>query len=417
MGEIVKIDLTPISDLEVFLEFDSDEILVGRLAIKQREIFFEYADSFFTHNYHLSPIHLPLKKELFSFNSQAFNSLAGVFNDSLPDGWGRLLLDRHLRSYGLNPGNLTALDRLSHVGTSGMGALVYRPARNAKYPDSELIRIEDLANSSRAILEGSTEDVIEELLALNGSSAGARPKVCVNISSDKKSISTSDSQLSNNFSPWIVKFPNSNDGEDAGAIEYVYALMAKDAGVEMSDSFLFSSKQTAGYFATERFDRIANTRLHLHSAAGLLHADFRVPTLDYYDLLKLSFTLCKNQEDKEKMYRQAVFNVLSHNKDDHGKNFSFLMTNTGRWRLAPAYDLTFSSGPGGEQSTMVLQEGKSPGTSNLKQLAEKSALDSTLAIQIIEQTKDALSQWPQLSKNFGISKSNILMITKALNPS
>ena len=151
------------------------------------------------------------------------------------------------------------------------------------------------------------------------------------------------------YNLYLVKFPNTQDGIDSGAVEYVYALMAKEAGIAMPDVHLFSAKDGPGYFAARRFDCEGTRRYHMHSVSGLLHADFRVPSLDYQDLLTLTFTLTRDIREVEKMYRLAVFNVLSHNRDDHAKNFSFLMDAKGEWRLSGAYDPTFSAGPGGDK--------------------------------------------------------------------
>ena len=169
-------------------------------------------------------------------------------------------------------------------------------------------------------------------------------------------------------------------------------------------------KNNPGYFATKRFDRVKQTRLHTHTASGLLDADFRVPALDYENLLTLTQVLTKDIREVEKMYRIAVFNVLSHNRDDHGKNFSFLMDSTGEWKLAPAYDLTFSSGPGGQQSTMVLGEGLNPSVSHLIKLGIENGLKRSTVNAIIEQTKDALNTWETLAKNYGVYKTNITFI-------
>lgn len=230
---------------------------------------------------------------------------------------------------------------------------------------NDTINLDQLATQAGEVLKGSSEDVIQELLALNGSSAGARPKALIGVDKDHKNISHGAKQLEQGFEPWLVKFPNSQDGPDAGAIEYVYALMAKEAGVSMPEVHLFPSQKGSGYFAVKRFDRNGTRRYHMHTAAGLLHSDFRTPSLDYEDLLNLTAVLTKDVREVEKMYRLAVFNVLAHNRDDHAKNFSFLMDETGEWKLSPAYDLTFSSGPNGEQSTMVMGQGRNPTRKNL----------------------------------------------------
>ena len=216
--------------------------------------------------------------------------------------------------------------------------------------------------------------------------------------------------------PWLVKFPNGSDGPDAGAIEYVYALMAIEAGIDMTEVHLFPAPKGPGpgYFATKRFDRQNRKRLHVHSACGLLHSDFRAPSLDYEDLIALSMTLTRDMREVKKMYQLAVFNVLSHNRDDHAKNFSFLMRANGEWKLSPAYDLTFSAGPRGEQSTMVMGEGKNPSTDHLVQLGKFAKLPNPTIHSIIQQTKDALRRWQGLATEYDVSKANIRFIEKKI---
>ena len=153
-----------------------------------------------------------------------------------------------------------------------------------------------------------------------------------------------------------------------------------------------------------------NQRFHMHTAAGLLHANFRFPSLDYEDLITLTGYLTKDIREVEKMYRLAVFNVLSHNRDDHGKNFSFLMDEFGEWKLSPAYDLTFSSGPNGHQSTMVLGEGENPKTTHLQELGKIANLKTTEIKSIIDQTKNALNNWGNLAINYGVSRTNVKLI-------
>lgn len=216
--------------------------------------------------------------------------------------------------------------------------------------------------------------------------------------------------LSDDFEPWIVKFANSLDGPDAGAVEYVYAEMAKRAGLVVMDKHLFPARQGAGYFATKRFDRENGGRLHMHTACGLLHSDFRTPSLDYQDLIELTSQLTRDVRETEKMFRLAVFNVLAHNCDDHAKNFSFLMNETGEWTLSPAYDLTFSSGPGGEQSRMVVGEGKAPSPDNLLALGEVAGLHKSSVDQILDQSRAALADWAALAKEHDVKSSNIRLI-------
>ena len=404
----------PVSEVKVGLAFNKAPVHVGRLATRDGVVYFEYGRDFLKSKLDVSPLRLPLQPGLRSFDRFLFEGLPGLFNDSLPDGWGRLLLDRFARGQGILPEQLGPLDRLAHVGNNGMGALVYEPDQSQGPCENE-INLDALALQAREVLDGEAKFVLNELLALNGSSAGARPKVMVGVDGACENIVHGMADLKEPFAPWIVKFSNSTDGLDSGAVEYVYALMAQKAGLEMSDVHLFPADKGPGYFATRRFDRAREKRLHVHSACGLLHSDFRTPSLDYEDLITLTGMLTRDVREVEKMFRLAVFNVLAHNRDDHAKNFSFLMGDTGEWKLSPAYDLTFSSGPRGEQSTMVIGEGANPGIEHLKKLGEEAKLDKASVNEIIEQTQDVLANWPELAREFGVGRENVGLIKDKLS--
>jgi serine/threonine-protein kinase HipA len=402
---------SPIKELKIGLQFDKNIIPVGRLAIRDAKIYFEYEKDFIQRNLEISPLKLPLKSGLQIFETPLFNSLPGVFNDSLPDGWGKLLFDRYVKSQNLLPAVFSPLDRLAYTGKTGLGALVYEPDySNKDKNNNENLHLDVLAKQAEEILNGETNTVLEKLIQLNGSSAGARPKALIGLNSSKNNIILGIDSLPENFEHWLVKFANSTDGKDAGAIEYIYALMAKKAGIEMMPVHLFEAHKSAGYFATKRFDRQNNQRVHMHTAAALLHANFRFPSLDYENLITLTGYLTKDVREIEKMFRLAVFNVLAHNRDDHGKNFSFLMDQFGEWKLSPAYDLTFSSGPNGHQSTMILGEGQNPTIAHLKELGKIADLKILKITEIIEQTKNALNDWEKLAIHYGVSKMNIKLI-------
>ncbi len=401
--------------IHVSLIFNKKKIGVGRLIKQNRQIYFEFDKAFLESNLEISPYKFPVKAGVQSFDLNFFEGLPGVFHDSLPDGWGRLILDRSLRAKDIEPENLTSLDRLAHVGQFGMGALVYEPDYRIAYDVTDKLNLDALATQAHNILEGATTSVLEELVGLNGSSAGARPKAMIGVNLDKSDIIHGVHDLPESYEHWMVKFPNSIDGNDNGAVEYVYAQMAKEAGLDMMETYLFQSKTSPGYFGTKRFDRIQNKRLHLHTAAGLLHSNFRQPALDYKDLIKLTLFMTRDMGEVEKIYRLAVFNVLSHNRDDHGKNFSYLMNEKGQWSLSPAYDLTYSRGPGGEQSTMVAGEGRNPTQTNLLELATTASLSLKKAKEIIDQSRAALSRWKPLAKAVDVSKDRIAEIDQALS--
>lgn len=412
---MAEMKFQPVEELKVSIIFDQEPISVGRMAVRNNKIYFEYDSSFLELGLEISPLKLPLQNGLIQFDKEPFEGLAGVFNDSLPDGWGRLLLDRFLKSKGILPNSLSALDRLAYTGSSGIGALIYQPEHNIKNGQESEVNLDLLSQQSKEVLKGNPSDVIQELIELNGSSAGARPKALIGLNKKKKQLVSNQRELPKGFEHWIVKFPNSTDGNDAGAIEYVYALMANQAGIEMMPVHLFESKLSPGYFAIKRFDRIENLRLHVHSVSGLLHNNFRLPSLDYTDLMNLTAHLTGDVREVEKMYRLAVFNVLAHNRDDHSKNFSFLMDKQGFWKLSPAYDLTFSSGPGGQQSTMLMGEGQYPKIMHLQALGKEADLSNDKVKKIISQTTAALSQWEILAKTHNVDAYNIILIKKHIN--
>lgn len=402
-----------VNEIKVALDFGKKRIAVGRLAVRERKIYFEYERSFIERNLEISPIKLPLQPGLQSFENNLFEGLPGVFNDSLPDGWGRLLFDRFARTQGILPNALTPLDSLANTGTHGLGALIYEPDFGA-VDQNENINLDKLSAEAQEVLDGQSSDVLKSLIALNGSSAGARPKALIGVNEQRDHIIHGANTLPAGYEPWIVKFSNTQDGIDAGAIEYVYALLAKDAGIDMPNVHLFPAEKGPGYFAVKRFDRVGSKRYHMHTACGLLHSDFRTPTLDYEDLLTLTGMLTRDVREVEKAYRLAVFNVFTHNRDDHSKNFSFLMDEDGHWTLSPAYDLTFSSGPNGEQSTTVMGEGRNPRVEHLLKLAKESNIKKRKAEKILAEIKSSIENWTTLSKKYGVSSSNIKFIQSKL---
>ena len=382
---------------------------LGTLATKNNKIYFEYDHDFLKTGIEISPYKLPLKPGVFRCDDDTFDGIWGVFADSMPDGWGRLLMDRHFLKQGINPNRINPLQRLAYVGENGMGALTYHPQLEIE-SDIDNIDLDKLFTSSQAILEGSSEELLDELLVLGGSSAGARPKVLVQINEDKTKILHGKEQLQHGFTHWIVKFASSHDSPHIGAIEYAYSLMAKAAGIEMPETTLLEGRK-GRYFAAKRFDRVKDHKIHMHSLAGMTHSDFRYPTLDYDDILSLTMHLTKNMQEVKKAFRLACFNLFTHNRDDHAKNFSYLMDEKGEWSFSPAYDLTFSYGPGGEHSTMYLGEGKSPTTKHLTELGKRHTIKDTH--KIIEEVRDAIMQWQKFAHKANLPKTVATKIANA----
>ena len=388
---------------------------VGRLASQGRRILFEYDPAFLATGLQISPFQLPTRSGVLVEDGQVFDGLFGVFNDSLPDGWGRLLLDRAIEGIGVTRQELTPLDRLAHVGQHGMGALSYEPDLSESDRASLVLELDKIARDAATVLKGDEGPVIEQLLKLNGASAGARPKVVAQVSADKKRIVHGPAKLAEGYTHWMIKFPAINDDASVGAVEYAYSLMARAAGIAMPDTHLFSAKKKR-YFGIKRFDREGDRRIHMHSLSGLLHADHRTASLDYDGFLKATQILTKDITEAERSFRLACFNVLARNRDDHAKNVSFLLDDaTGQWTLAPAYDLTFSSGPGGEQSMTVMGEGKSPDTTHLRALAKKHDLKN--AEIILSEVMAAIARWHHHADAAGLTTKAAKLIGNAIVPS
>lgn len=351
-----------------------DDRKVGTLAIAPNYLVaFEYDDGWIRDGFSISPFSLPLGKGVFlPKRYDPFDGMFGVFSDSLPDGWGRLLVDRLLLKEKIDPAEINPLERLAIVGKSGMGALIYLPESNISLNQSAL-SLDEIATECQKIFEDYDSDNLDELFQLGGSSGGARPKIFYELDGQQ----------------WIVKFPSSLDRDDIGLQEYDYSLCARKCGIYMSETRLLESNKYKGFFATKRFDREGNNRIHMLSASALLETSHRTPNLDYNILMKLTLRLTNDYKQVERMFRLMCFNVFSHNRDDHSKNFSFLYDEVeARWILSPAYDLTFSNSIGGEHATTVDGNGRNPGINDLLAVARNIKLDQNRARSIAEEIRD-----------------------------
>ena len=402
--------------LEVLFTRSSDESLrVGELAEDRGRVYFEYAAEFLATGLNLSPFRLPFETGLFEHRDREFGPLPGLFDDSLPDGWGLLLMDRHFRSLGRDLAEIGPLERLSWLGRWTMGALTYPPPADRESADTSGFDLHELARQSQEILSGAAVDVLPELLRAGGSPGGARPKVLVGFDSDSGEVRSGEDCLPNGFEHWIVKFTAGSDAPDAGAIEYAYSLMACDAGIDMPPTRLFETSEGGRFFGVQRFDRSGNRRYHVHTFGNLIHSDFRIPSADYADLLKATSLLTRNHQDVLRAFRRMVFNVLAHNRDDHVKNFAFLLDDsTGEWTLSPAYDLLHSPGPGGEHSTTLAGEGRSPRRSHMLHLAERVGVSERDAVAIIDEVRSAVSHWSRQAARADVSKASSKRIAQLL---
>ncbi len=389
-------------------------MLVGEIAEQGRRVFFEYSPVFVDSGLALSPFKLPLGSGLIEHGDRHFGPLPGLFDDSLPDGWGLLLMDRYFRQQGIDPAGVSPLDRLAYLGTHTMGALTYHPSRDYP-PDFGLLDLHALGRNAEALIDGRVSDALPELMRAGGSPGGARPKVLVGVYRDR--IISGEGDLPPDFEHWIIKFGAKADVGDAGPIEYAYALMAAAAGIDMPPFRLFEVEAQRRYFGVKRFDRLSgNRRLHVHTFGNLIHANFRIPSSDYADLIKVTRVLTRNHADVLRLFRRMVFNVAAHNRDDHAKNFAFLMNSAGEWTLTPAYDLTYSEGPGGEHTMTLLGEGRAPGSDHCLRLAVAAGIKSRQAGDIIDQVNTAISRWPEFAAAAGCSERAKASIATRIRP-
>jgi serine/threonine-protein kinase HipA len=377
---------------------------VGRLALKDRQILFEYDPPFLASRLELSPFRLPLRPGVTVGEPAVFDGLLGLFEDSLPDGWGRLLIDRRATELGLSGFTLTPLDRLAVVGARSMGALTYEP--EAPLEDPGTIKLAELAREAHAVQHELGDVDLERLIAAGGSPKGARPKVLIQVgraAADGRDgmILLGSRDIRPGFSAWMVKFPAKDDPRHAGPLEHAYMLMARAAGIDVPRSKLLGrSTRNPGYFAIERFDRAGGGRVHMHTLGGMLHLPHGYPALDYRDLLRTTRQLTRNEAAVAEMFRRACFNVLAHNRDDHSRNFAFLMDAAGRWSPSPVYDITFSSGPGGEHTMLVGGEGRAPGRAQLLAVAEQAELRR--CERIFDEVRAAVARFRDFADRAGV---------------
>ncbi len=391
--------LAHVTQLAVFYEPESGRrIKVGRLAIRLRRILFEYEPSFLGTGLELSPFGLPLIAGVVEGEPTKLDGLMGVFDDSLPDGWGRLLIDRDAAQHGLYAGALTPLDRLALVGSRSMGALVYEPEVALEQPS--ILELSKIAEEVDAVLRDARGVDLERLIAVGGSPKGARPKVLIQIGPDGE-IRAGAQQIEPGWSGWLVKLPAKTDDRNVAALERAYFLMAEAAGLQVPRTkILPGPKRGPGYFAIERFDRVRTNRVHMHTLGGLLQLPPGYPALDYRAVLRVTRELTRDEAAVREMFRRACFNVFAHNRDDHSRNFAFLMSERGEWRTSPAYDLTFSDGPGGEHTTLVAGEGRNPAEDQLNELASSVGLKKPAAI--IDEVRTATSEFRRFADEAGV---------------
>lgn len=332
---------------------------------------FEYSKAWLAGGFSLSPTELPLEKGLIYADKERLGGSFGTFEDSLPDGYGLYLIDRLLKKKGSSLRELSPLQRLSLIGPNGMGALSYRPVSDGFGQQKEI--------SEELSLDAFQEDVFDvlgekeagdpALLYYNSAnSGGARPKAAMK---------------ADDGSHWLVKFRQTYDPDSSGKTEFLYMNTAAECGITVPRMRLLEGK----FFASERFDMDRDSRRqHVLTAAALLKTDFRNQSTDYTNLLALTGYLTQSPEQVEQMFRRMVMNLVAINKDDHAKNFSFIC-NEGNWKLAPAYDITYSpAGSNGEHATSLFYNGN-PGLDLVLKAGTQIGIPRARCLEIISEVE------------------------------
>ena len=370
----------------------STTVLTGR-----PQVVFEYSNEARQRGLELSfltlPLHGPQLRRDFSAHQL---SLPGPVYDALPDGWGMLLMDRLFRSRGLTTARIGALERLTYIGSNAMGAMSFEPVVAEGQEPQAHISIELLANKVQEVLHGDGAEFIQKLLLVGGSPQGARPKALIYRDPQAGTFTTA---VTPDFEAWLVKFPAKDERAEVCAIEMVYAECLRLCGIPTPDTQYFSLPNGLAAFASKRFDRQDGQRVPMQSLAAFTGADYRSPgALDYVNFLRATQICTNDVREKAFAFERAVFNVAFNNRDDHPKNFAYLMSSTGQWKLAPAYDVTFCEGPSGYHQMDVMGEALTIGRTAMLRLAEEAEVSAEIAAGIIDRFCDVAGQFASIAE-------------------
>jgi serine/threonine-protein kinase HipA len=376
------------------------KVRIGTLVEAPRGLIaYEWDRDFLINSIELSPLNFKKTPSVIECKRDLFDGLPGLFSDSVPDGWGKVLLRHGLEAKGVLASAISPLDALAFIGHSGMGALAFEPELRglSKWAEGK-ISLADLERGIEPILNGTPSAVIEAFIENGASPNGMRPKIILKESKGKFYTASSPEK----GDEWLIKFQAPEDPKGIGKLEYVYSLMAKASGLDMPETRLFKSEGKY-YFGVKRFDRTVEGRVHVHTLSGMLHSNPANFAVDYEHFAKAAQLLTKDIREVEKVIRIAAFNVLSCNQDDHAKNVAFLMAKDGSWQVAPAYDLTYHKTRFSEHKMMLRGNGK-PAEKDLLDFAKFFGFSSQKSKSLIDEVKEAISKFKKLSSEYEIPK-------------
>ena len=398
---------------------------------------FEYDPGFAASGIELSPFQMPLRGgRVYRFpalSPESFAGLPGLLADSLPDRYGNALIDAWLATRNREPESFDAVERLCYVGKRGMGALEFAPAHGPRPTPSHIVDVEALAELAAEVLaeredlaaslrKSGKREALREILRVGTSAGGARPKALITLDPRTNEVRSGQLDADPEFEHWILKFDGAGDdsrdlgaSRGYGAIELVYAEMARRAGIEMTECRLLEERGRR-HFMTRRFDRTAGgAKLHMQSLAALSHLDYRQPGANSYEQAFLAIRrLGLPREASEQQFRRMVFNIVARNQDDHVKNIAFLMDRDGTWSLSPAFDLVYSYNPRGrwtsEHQMSVNGKRGEFTVEDLHHVAKVASLKRGRAEEILAQVTEAVRRWPEIAGRAGIEEDRITRI-------
>jgi serine/threonine-protein kinase HipA len=394
---------------------------------------FEYAPAFVQRGWNLAPLTMPVRPGVFSFPSlqqETFHGLPGLLADALPDRYGNRLIDLWLARQGRAPGDFTPVERLCYIGTRGMGALEFKPALGPAPGKSVPIEVEELTELAAEILrhradwavslKGEQAEALTEIIRVGTSAGGNRAKAVIAWNPRTHEVRSGQVAAPPGFEPWILKFDGVNDvtlgdPKGFGRIEYAYHRMAVAAGIAMTDCRLLEESGRA-HFMTRRFDRDARgEKMHVQSLCAMGHYDFNAAgEYGYEQAFSVIQQLNLGYDTLREMYRRMVFNVLARDQDDHTRNIAFLMDQTGRWRLTPAFDVIWSYSPRGTWTNrhQMTINGKRDEfrRADLLTIPEQHGIKDAEAL--LEQVGDAVAGWPRFAKEAGVTSDQQRAISK-----
>lgn len=406
--------------------------LVSRVE-SEPTVTFVYDDAFIGFGVEPAPVMMPVARRGYSFAQlpeRTFHGLPGMLADSVPDKFGNAVIDAWLRKEGRLPGSMTPIERLCYTGSRGMGALEYRPAIMRESGVAERLEVEALAKLADAVLKGRKEakgefDGMASILRVGTSAGGARAKALIGWNEQSGEVRSGQVRLDPGFGYWLIKFDGiSGNGDkegddewDYGRVEYAYYLMAKAAGLKMSECRLWEGR----HFMTRRFDRTENgDKLHLQTLGAMAHFDFNDPRgYSYEQAFRITRQVVHDVRAESQLFRQMVFNVLAWNCDDHVKNISYLMNRNGEWSLAPTYDVTFAYKPQGmwTSSHQMSVNGKNRMVEAEDMLAagKVAGLKAAEMHAIIDEVREAVGRWREFAESVGVKVEFTQSIDRVLS--